>query len=56
MSTYSTEVEAGGILFIQSTLEICSTEQTDEGTYSCIATNEEGSNTLSFKMSVEQRG
>ena len=56
VSIYSTEVEVGGILFIQSTPEICSTEQTDEGTYSCTATNEEGSNTLSFIMSVEQRG
>ena len=56
VSIYSTEVEVGGISFVQSSLEICSTEQTDEGTYSCTATNVEGSNTLSFRTSVEQRG
>ena len=56
VSIYSTEVEVGDILFVQSTLEICSVEQSDKGTYSCTAANEEGSNTLSFRTSVKQRG
>ena len=56
VNIYSTEVEVGGISFVQASLEICSTEQTDKGTYSCTATNVEGSNTLSFRTSVERRG
>ena len=56
ISIHSTEIEKGGILFIQSNLEICNIEIADESIYSCVATNEEGSETRSFPVTVEPRG
>ena len=56
VSIYSTEVEVGDILFVQSTLEICSMEQSDKGMYSCVATNVEGIETHSFQLVVEFTG
>ena len=56
VSIYSTEVDMGGILFVQSTLEICSIEQSDKGLYSCAATNVKGTETHSFQLVVEFTG
>ena len=49
-------VEAGGVVFVQTTLEILSLELGDAGLYSCMATNNHSTNTESFQVDVEQRG
>ena len=51
ITIYQEEVE-GGITFIQSILQICSTEANDAGVYSCIAENEAGNDTAAFELTV----
>ena len=52
ITIYEEEVEEGGITFIQSILQICSTESSDAGVYSCIAANEAGNDTATFELTV----
>ena len=52
ITIYEQEVEEGGITFIQSILQICSTEANDAGVYSCIAENEAGNDTAAFELTV----
>ena len=52
ITIFEEEVEEGGITFIQSTLQICSTEANDAGVYSCIAENEAGNDTATFELTV----
>ena len=52
ITIFEDEVEEGGITFIQSILEICSTEENDAGVYSCIAENEAGNDTANFELAV----
>ena len=52
ITIYEEEVEEGGITFIQSILQICSTEANDAGVYSCIAENEAGNDTATFQVTV----
>lgn len=56
VSIYSNQVEEGGVPFVQSTLEVCNLELADEGMYSCVATNDNGTDTRSFRVTVEPRG
>ena len=46
------EFEEEGITFIQSILQICSTQTNDSGVYSCIADIEGGTDTASFELIV----
>ena len=52
ITIYEDEVEEGGITFIQSILQICSTEANDAGVYSCIAENDAGNDTDAFELTV----
>ena len=52
ITIYEEEVEEGGTTFIQSILQICSTEADDAGVYSCIAANEAGNDTATFELTV----
>ena len=52
ITIYEDEVEEGGITFIQSILQICSTEANDAGVYNCIAENEAGNDTATFEITV----
>ena len=52
ITIYEEEVEEGGITFIQSILQICSTETNDAGVYNCIAENEAGNDTAAFEITV----
>ena len=52
ITIFEEEVEEGGITFIQSILQICSTEANDAGVYSCIAENDAGNDTSTFELTV----
>ena len=52
ITIYEEEVEEGGITFIQSILQICSTEADDAGVYSCNVDNEAGNDTANFELTV----
>ena len=52
ITIYEDEVEEGGITFLQSILQICSTEANDAGVYNCIAENEAGNDTATFEITV----
>ena len=52
ITIFEEEVEEGGITFIQSILQICSTEANDAGVYSCIAENDAGNDTAAFELTV----
>lgn len=56
VSVNSSDIEEGGVTFVQTTLEICSLELTDAGMYSCVATNDNGTETHSLQVDVEARG
>ena len=45
-----------GVVFVQSTLEICGLDAEDSGTYYCTATNQLGSETSAFEITVEPAG
>ena len=52
ISIYEETVDEGGVLFAKSVLEICSAESTDEGEYSCVASNSYGEASFSFNITV----
>jgi len=45
-------VTENGVTFVQSILELCSTEEADAGQYSCFAENTLGNDTTSFVLTV----
>ena len=45
-------VTENGVTFVQSILELCSTEEADAGQYSCFAENTLGNDTASFVLTV----
>ena len=49
-------ITEGGVAFVQSVLEICSTEVADTGQYSCTADNGVGIDTTMFALTVTQAG
>lgn len=54
---YVTVIEQEGVMFVQSLLEICSLDAVDDtGTYSCTASNENGTDTQSLEVYVQSQG
>ena len=49
---YEEEFEEGGIVFVQSILQVCSAESDDAGVYNCTAENAVDSVTASFELTV----
>ena len=56
VAIYEEEFEEGGIVFVQSILQICSTGTGDAGIYSCTAENGIANTTASFEMTVSIEG
>ena len=56
ITIYEEQFEENGITFIQSTLQICSTQIDDSGVYSCAAENRAGNNTSTFELLVTVAG
>jgi len=56
MTVYSAYLEEGGVPFTQATLEICGVELEDAGMYSCQGSNQNGTDTRSFNLTVAPRG
>ena len=52
VAIYEEELEEGGIVFVQSILQICSAESDDAGVYSCIAENDVDNVTANFELTV----
>ena len=52
ITIHEEEFEEGGIMFVQSILQICSTKTNDTGVYSCIADSEGSNDTVSFELTV----
>ena len=52
ISIYDEQFENGGLLFTSSILEVCSVGIADNGTYSCVATNSAGNDSVDFDVQV----
>ena len=52
VAIYEEELEEGGIVFVQSILQICSAESDDAGVYSCSAENDVDNVTANFELTV----
>ena len=53
-SIYNEQLENSGLLFTSSILELCSVEEDDSGTYSCVATNLAGNDSIEFEVQVKR--
>lgn len=49
---YDETFEEGGSNFVQSILQVCSTEESDSGEYSCVAESEQGNDTATFELDI----
>jgi len=49
-------VVEGGVVFLASTLEICSAHTLDSGAYSCIAENRVGTDVFDFEVDIKVGG
>ena len=49
---YDEAFEEGGSTFVQSILQVCSTEESDSGVYSCVAESEQGNATATFEVDI----
>ena len=56
VTIYEELVSEGGLIFVQSILEVCSVEELDSGNYSCSADNDFGSDTSTFELTVSAEG
>ena len=52
-SIYNEQFEGNGLLFTTSILEVCSVGSEDSGTYSCIASNFVGNDSVEFDVLVQ---
>ena len=53
-SIYNEQFEGNGLLFTTSILEVCSVGSEDSGTYSCVASNFVGNDSVEFDVLVQQ--
>ena len=51
---YSEVIVEGGVRFVSSILEVCSTARNDSGNYSCVASNSRGESSVSFRVDVAE--
>ena len=49
---YNEQLENSGLLFTSSILELCSVEEDDSGTYSCVATNSAGNDSAIVEVQI----
>ena len=56
ITIYEELVTENGVDFVQSILEICSTEEADGGQYSCTVGNALGNASVNFELSVTAAG
>ena len=56
ITIYEEQFEENGVTFVQSILQICSTEIDDSGVYSCTAENNAGNITSAFELAVTISG
>ena len=52
-SVYNEEFESSGLLFTTSILELCSVDADSSGTYSCLALNAAGNDSVEFDVLVQ---
>ena len=52
VAIYEQEFEEGGIVFVQSILQICSAESDDAAIYNCTAGNDVDNVTANFELTV----
>ena len=55
-TVYTEPITAGGSNFTLSTLELCPVTLSDEGTYSCVATDSVGADSANFSFTVFTEG
>ena len=55
-TVYTEPITVGGINFTRSTLELCPVTLSDEGTYSCVATDSIGTDSANFSFTVFTEG
>ena len=56
ITVYQDQIEENGLSFYQSILQICSTESSDSGTYSCNADGgDRGNSSISFQLTVQSK-
>lgn len=56
ISIYNTPIVDGGLMFVQSILEICGITTEDAGVYTCVASNDFGSDYNDFLVEVDVEG
>ncbi len=52
VTVYEELVTEGGLTFVQSILEVCSVEDGDSGSYTCVASNEFRNDSSTFNLTV----
>ena len=52
-SIYNEQFDGNGLLFTSSILEVCSVGPDDRGTYSCVASNFAGNDSVDFEVQVQ---
>ena len=56
ITIYEELVVVGGLTFVKSILEICSISAPDGGEYHCTASNQNGTHTANFNLTVLSKG
>ena len=54
ITIYNEQFEGNGLMFTTSILEVCSVGSENSGTYSCVASNLAGNDSVEFEVQVQQ--